>query len=102
MAILRLPEGITKDQIDNNSMLLLYPGEVEAMRQFINGGSRVCIFAFFNRDEILEEIGGIGPVKVYVVGQLKTGQYFYGSDTMRIIKSELPAAKMQYEKLVQQ
>jgi hypothetical protein len=90
MATIRLPEGITKDQIDSNSVLLLYPGEVEAVSQCIlpywaNGTRRVSIFAFFDRDEILEAIGGNGPAQVYVVGQLKTGQYFYGSDTMRII-----------------
>jgi hypothetical protein len=83
--MLRLPEDITKDQIDNNSTLLLYPGEVEYVRQSINGGRSVCIFAFFDSDEILEAIGGIGPAQIYVVGQLKTGQYFYGSDTIRII-----------------
>jgi hypothetical protein len=85
MTTLCLPEGITRDQIDNNSMLLLYPGEVEAQRQFVTGIRRVCIFAVFDRDEILEAIGGAGSIEVYVVGQLKTGQYFYGSDTMRII-----------------
>jgi hypothetical protein len=85
MTTLWLPEGITRDQIDSNSILLLYPGEVEAHRQFVTGVRRVCIFGFFDRDEILEAIGGAGSIEVYVVGQLNTGQYFYGSDTMRII-----------------
>ena len=35
MTILRLPAGITKDQIDNNSTLLLYPGQIEASQQYI-------------------------------------------------------------------
>ena len=95
LAILRLPAGIRKQDIDSNSNVLLYPGEIEAISQFIlphnaNGSRRVCIFAFFDRDEILEAIGSNGPVQVYVVGQLKTGQYFYGSDTVRIIN---PARK---------
>ena len=64
---------------------MLYPGEVESYRQTILGDNRVCVFAFFDRDEILEAIGEIGPVEVYVVGQFKSGQYFYGSDTIRFI-----------------
>jgi hypothetical protein len=85
MTTLWLQDGITRDQIDNNSLLLLYPGEVETERQCIMGGRRVCIFAFFDRDKILEAIGGTGPVEVYVVGQLKTGQYFFGSDEIIVI-----------------
>ena len=30
MAMMRLPKGITKDQIDSNEPILLYPGEIEA------------------------------------------------------------------------
>ncbi len=85
MAMLRLPEGITKDQIDSNSALLFYPGEAESYRQMIFGDGSVRILAYFDRDEILDSISEMGPVEVYVVGQLKTGQYFYGSDTIRII-----------------
>ncbi len=66
-------------------MLILYPGEIEAMKQCVIGGRRLCVIDFFDRDEILDAIGGIAPVKIYVVGQLKTVQYFYGSDTIRII-----------------
>ena len=85
MAMLRLPEGITKDQIDSTA-LLLYLGETESYRQIIFGDSSVRILAFFDRDEVLNSIGEMSPVEVYVVGQLKTGQYFYGSDTIRIIE----------------
>jgi hypothetical protein len=84
-ATLWLPKGITKNLIDNNSTLLFYPGGVKAVRQFITRGRRVCIFALLDKDEILKATGGAGPVEVYVAGQLKTGQYFYGSDTIRII-----------------
>ncbi len=35
MAWLRLPQGITKDDIDSNTPLLLYPGEIEPTRQYI-------------------------------------------------------------------
>jgi uncharacterized membrane protein len=90
MSILRLPAGITKDQIDSSQKLLLYPGEIEAVQQYIlpycaNGLKGVSIFAFFDKDELLDAVDQTGQVQLDVVGQLKTGQYFYGSDTVRII-----------------
>jgi predicted outer membrane repeat protein len=90
MAMLRLPEGITKDQIDASRKLTLYPGGVKAVNQcilpsYVYGAKRVCIYAFFDRDEVLEAIGGNRFVKVYAVSQLKTGQYLYGTSFIRII-----------------
>jgi hypothetical protein len=89
IAMLRLPDGITKDQIDGSYKLTLYPGGIEAVNQCImpyyaNHAKRWFVFAFFDRDEVLESIGGSGFVKVYAVGQLKTGRYFYGSSTIVI------------------
>ncbi len=89
-AILRLPAGITKDQIDNTQKLLLYPGEIEASFQFIarhreRKMERVFILACFDTSALIDAAGSASPVKVDVVGQLKTGQYFYVSDTVRII-----------------
>lgn len=87
MAMLRLPEGITKDQIDSNSTLLLYPGEIEASWQHIlqYGRRSVAIFACFDASALMDAVGSSGPVQLNVVGRLKTGQYFYGSDSVRII-----------------
>jgi hypothetical protein len=90
MALLRLPQGITRDQIDGNTKLLLYPGEIEAVQQYIwpdyaNGIRHVSILAIFDRDELLDTVDQAGQVQVDVVGQLKTGQYFFGKDTIRII-----------------
>jgi predicted outer membrane repeat protein len=89
-AILRLPRGITKDQIDGSRKLLLYPGEIEASFQVISRyherrTERVFIIACFDASSLIEAVGSTGPVQIDVVGQLKTGQYFYGSDTVRII-----------------
>ncbi len=35
MAWMRLPEGITKDQVDRNEPLILYPGGIKSRRQFV-------------------------------------------------------------------
>jgi predicted outer membrane repeat protein len=89
-AWMRLPQGITKDQIDKDEPLMLYPGGIEAIRQFVFQKHRrypkhTSIFAFFNKAELMEAVPENGQVELQVVGQLKSGQYFYGSDTIRII-----------------
>ncbi|MFH1371680.1 MAG: PKD domain-containing protein [Planctomycetota bacterium] len=91
MAMLRLPAGISRQQIDASRKLLLYPGEIEAnyqviLRHFEHGGAeRVVIFACFDKESFVDAVGKLGPVQLDVVGQLKIGQYFYGTDTVRII-----------------
>jgi hypothetical protein len=90
MAWLRLPQGITKDQIDRDVPLVLYPSGIEAMRQFViprrrQGTQRVSIFAFFNKAELMDAIDDNGRVELQILGRLRQpGQYFYGSDTIRI------------------
>jgi hypothetical protein len=90
MAMLRLPAGITRNQIDSRQKLILYPGEIEASYQFIlpyleRGAQRVYIIAYFDKSDLLDAIGRVSKAKLDVVGQLKSGQYFYGSDTIWII-----------------
>ena len=94
-AMLRLPPVITKNQIDSTQELLLYPGETAALRQNIlsydvNDAQRVWILALFDKSEFLNTAGTGGEIEVDVVGQLKTGQYFFGSDTVWVRK---PARK---------
>jgi len=89
MAYLSLPEGITKDQVDDSKSLLLYPGQIEATRQHIfehhRGGTlHTAIFAIFDKDGLMDAVPGNGKVELQVVGQLKSGQYFYGDDSVWI------------------
>ena len=91
-ALLRLPEGVTQDQIDPNQTLLLHPGSIESIHQRINqsgSGSyqRTSIHALFKKDELMDAVDHDGRVELKVVGRLKTGQYFYGTDTVRIISA---------------
>ena len=90
LALLRLPEGITRDQIDRDSPLVLYPGRIESTRQFVferRRGKRrhTAIFAFFDKQELMAAVPAEGRVELEVIGRLKSGQYFHGSDTIRII-----------------
>lgn len=90
MALLRLPEGIKRSDIDLDRALLLYPGGIEATRQYAvqSGGRwrpRTTIFAFFNKNSLMDAVPGDGTVELQVAGPLGTGQYFYGGDTVRIV-----------------
>ena len=90
LALLRLPKGVTKEQIDADEPLRLYPGEIEPIRQRIrqseiSGAQQTSILAFFDKAELMEALPDNGRVELQVVSQLKTGQYFYGTDTVRII-----------------
>jgi len=94
MAWLRLPQGVAKDDIDSNTPLLLYPGEIEPTRQYIfprgRRPKRVSIIAYFDKRDLMDVISNNGRVELKLVGRLKTGRYFYGTDTVRIINRRPP------------
>jgi hypothetical protein len=92
MAFLRLPKDITKDQIDVNTPLLLYPGQIKADWEWISREFdfkcrdwNITILAIFDKDKLIDAIDVNGPAQLAVVGQLKTGQYFFGTDDIKII-----------------
>jgi len=83
-------EGITKRQIDTDKPLLLYSSGVEALHQYIfqsrrRGARQTSILAFFDKSELMEAVPDNDKVELQVVGRLKTCQYFYGTDTVRIV-----------------
>jgi CD109 antigen len=89
-ALLYLPEGVTKDQIVAEQPLLLYPLNIEPEHQHIiqsgqSGNQRTSILAFFNKADLIHAVPDDGSLVLKLVGQLKTGQLFYGKDTVRII-----------------
>ncbi len=92
MTTILLPKGITKDQIDTQQLLLLYPGEIKAERMWISRDYaykcrawQTTISAWFDKDDLMSAIDGKGKVELAVVGRLKTGQYFYGTDDVNVI-----------------
>jgi len=90
IAFLQLPPGITKDQIADEK-LLLYPGNITAIRQFVLKGRKkhhkkdAKILAFFSKADLLAAIPENGRTDLEVTGRLTTGQIFYGTDSIRII-----------------
>jgi len=90
MTMMKLPEGITMEQIDANEKLLLYPGGIEAIKQriapvSIGGHKQIAITAYFDKASLLAGINDNGPVEINVAGQFTTGQYFFGEDKIWIM-----------------
>ena len=95
LAMVRLPEGITKDDIDSTQALVLYANgyddvEIEASCQHIiqwcrNGIVHTTIIASFEKDEVMAAVPEDGPVEFMVVGRFVNGDYFYGKDTVKIV-----------------
>ena len=89
MAWLLLPPSVGPEEVDSDQALVLYPGGIESQRQYVyrHRRRRQCatsIFAIFDKAEFLKAVGDKWKVESQVVGQLKTGQYFYGGDTVWI------------------
>jgi hypothetical protein len=86
LARIRFPEGITRAQADGDEPLLLYPGGIQVMRRRTAGSvdNRVSILAFFAKDALSGVVHN-GPAELTVIGRLRSGQLFYGRDTVKII-----------------
>jgi hypothetical protein len=92
LAIIRLPESISRADIANELFGLyvadLDGGCIEAnWQRTIAWGNKMIVFALFDKDELMDAVSGVGRRKLTVVGRLESGQYIYGSDTLRIIRS---------------
>jgi parallel beta-helix repeat protein len=90
LAIVRLPQGATKDEIAIDKPLILYPGGIKAMNQYAiqsarPGSQHTTIFASFDKAELMNAVPQNGRVELRVFGLFETGKYFYGTDTVTII-----------------
>jgi hypothetical protein len=94
IAMMDLPESVAKNDIDFNESLSLYPGDITASKKWVlpysyKGRKYVKILAFFDKNTLMDAVPQNGQTELDVVGKLKSGQYFYGSDTVRIISLKL-------------
>ena len=88
MAIITLPEGIGKDDIDGEFILL--PGEIAAERQLVREVETIVkVFALFSRSDLMDAIAVNSLVELTVVGRLKSGQCIYGRDSVRIVEPKV-------------
>jgi parallel beta-helix repeat protein len=94
MAALRLPEDISKEQVDSNEPLLLYPGEISATSQYVFEfppwrPEYVVVLGFFDKAELMDAVSDNGKVELKVAGKLTTGQGFFGKDIVWIISRDI-------------
>ena len=91
IAIMRLPDGVSKADVSDEPFVL-YAGDsdsdgIEAIWQRVIGwGRRTSVFALFDKAELMDAAPNNGRVELTVVGRLESGQYIYGSDTVRIVQ----------------
>lgn len=88
-AVIRLPEPIVGNDIDMSEPLVLYPGGIEADEQKLFPSDEteedgVRIRAVFDRAELLAAMPEHDDVEVTVIGRFVSGEYFYGSNNIRI------------------
>jgi hypothetical protein len=89
-AHLVLPEGFVVDDVDADTPARIQELciESEYMNVFINEEGLVEIEAAFRRIDFCAGVD-YGPSEVTVTGRLTSGQYFCGSNTIRIITNKL-------------
>ena len=89
MATLYMPPGITQDEINLDQPLRLYPGGAQVLDHYAIQWRRhkapcARVFAFFHRDVVIHSVPKSGFMELAITGRLKSGQYFYGSDTINV------------------
>lgn len=82
-----LPEEFSPEDVDVNESALARPMGIEShhINVFVNDEGAVEVEVAFDREAFCDTVADDGIVEVTVIGSFTTGQYFYGSDTIRII-----------------
>jgi hypothetical protein len=87
-------DNIAKSDINADEPLVLYPNGIKATKQWLItcedkcGKLKTTIFAFFEKDALMAAVPQNGDKELKVAGKLKSGQYFFGTDTVRIISQK--------------
>ena len=86
-AHLTLPEGFLPQDVDVDTPAWTEPMDTESeyIKVLSAGNGPVKLVVAFDRQAFCDSITEAGQVEVTVIGSLTTGQYFYGSDTIKII-----------------
>jgi len=85
-ALTVLPKGRRITEFDTTQPLLLLPGDIKAAAQSVFPWfhGQVIVMARFNRADLMAVVPNNGPLQVTVVGRLKDGTYFAGTDSVNI------------------
>jgi hypothetical protein len=90
IAVMEMPKDIKRGDVSKEPFVLfLADGEegIEAVRQYVLPcwRHRVRVFAFFDKDDLIDLIPDNGRIELQVIGELNSGQYVFGEDSIRII-----------------
>ena len=87
-----LPQGYEIEDIDVNTPAILLPMGIESdyITVFEEGRrlSESGVEIGFERRGFCDAFGDFGPADVTVSGRLTSGQYFYGTDTLKVIAND--------------
>jgi len=83
-----LPKGISAGDVDTDKGATIEPMGVKSKGMSVLGSERslVEVMVDFGRSAFCGSAVNNGQIEVTVVGSLKSGQYFYGSDKVKVIK----------------
>ena len=89
VALLAMPDGILRSDINQSELLVFTPGNVIAQRQYVfqwHKYGRPCtwVMAVFNKSDCMPHLS-TGQNQVEVTGKLNDGRFFFGTDTIKII-----------------
>jgi hypothetical protein len=91
----KLVTDVLQIKIDEDQPLLLYPGLLEPLNQYIfehsrAGHKRTYVLACYDTAELLSTVTDNGHVDIKVIGRLNSGQQFYGSGFIKILDRQQP------------
>ncbi|MHC4647582.1 MAG: S8 family serine peptidase [Planctomycetota bacterium] len=87
-AHLVLPEGFMVEDVDTNAPVLVdFYIESHYMNVFVNEQGHVEIVAFFERSAFCDVFPYHGPAELTIVGLLTAGDYFGGTETIRMVNN---------------
>lgn len=86
VATLVLPKGKRPSDFDEGEPMLLFPGGVKARKQtaFLWLSGNTLVMAQFDRAAVLKAVSTKGRTELRIVGKLRDGQFFSGTDTVNI------------------
>jgi hypothetical protein len=88
VALLAMPEGILRSDINQSVSLVFTPGNVIARRQYVfqwkkHGRPCTWVMAVFNKSDCMPHLSP-GQNQVEVTGKLNDGRYFFGNCNLRV------------------
>ncbi len=88
VALLAMPQGILRSDINQSELLVFTPGNVIAQRQYVfqwKKRGRLCtrVMAVFNKSDCMPHLSP-GQNQVEVTGKLNDGRYFSGQCNLRV------------------